>query len=166
MRRPIAVMLAVALIVGLTAPAAQARGRTATNVALGLASFAVFNQLFGHPTHYPYYPRPVYAAYPTVVVEQPVVIERPVFVQRPVYMPTYYAVPAPYPYASQVAPSQMVVVQPTAPPPPPSHPTVVQYPHGRYELRGDGVQTAYQWVWIPNAPPPPPAAPPPPPTSQ
>ena len=32
----------------------------------------------------------------------------------------------------------------------------VQYPHGRYELRGDGVNTAYQWVWIPNAPPPPP----------
>ena len=39
---------------------------------------------------------------------------------------------------------------------------VVYYPHGRYELRGDGVYTAYQWVWIPSAaavpavPPPPP----------
>jgi hypothetical protein len=41
-------------------------------------------------------------------------------------------------------------------------PTVIQYPHGRYELRGDGVTTAYTWVWIPNPPPPPPppAAPP------
>jgi hypothetical protein len=33
---------------------------------------------------------------------------------------------------------------------------VVEYPHGRYLLRGDGVATAYQWVWLPNPPPPPP----------
>ncbi len=33
---------------------------------------------------------------------------------------------------------------------------VVEYPHGRYLLRGDGVNTAYQWVWLPNPPPPPP----------
>jgi len=39
---------------------------------------------------------------------------------------------------------------------------VIQYSHGRYELRGDGVSTPYRWVWIPNPPPPPPAAPPPP----
>jgi hypothetical protein len=42
--------------------------------------------------------------------------------------------------------------------PPPPMPSVVQYPTGRYELRGDGFTTPYQWVWIPN----PPAAPPPP----
>src|SRR5262249_54988627 len=30
---------------------------------------------------------------------------------------------------------------------------VVQYPHGRYELRGDGVTTAYQWVWVVTAEP-------------
>ena len=166
MRRLIVVILAVALIVGLTAPVGQAQHRTATNVALGLASFAVFSQLFGPLMYYPYYPRPAYATYPTVVVEQPIVIERPVVVQRPVYTTTYYAPSAPYPYASQILSSQVVVVQPAPPPPPPSHPTVVQYPHGRYELRGDGIHTAYQWVWIPNAPPPPPAAPPPPPASQ
>src|SRR2546428_13029657 len=47
----------------------------------------------------------------------------------------------------------------------PPYPTVVQYPHGRYELRGDGIQMPYQWVWIPNPPlpPPPPAAAPAPP---
>jgi hypothetical protein len=32
-------------------------------------------------------------------------------------------------------------------------PRVVQYAHGRYELRGDGVSVPYAWVWIPNAVP-------------
>jgi hypothetical protein len=54
----------------------------------------------------------------------------------------------------------------TAPPPP--MPTVVEYAHGRYELRGDGVTTPYVWVWIPNPPPspPPPAPVAPPPESR
>lgn len=125
MRKLIALVLAVALIVGVAAPAAYAG--TGTKVALGLASFAVFNQLIGGFLG----PRPVYAAHPprTVVVERPV----------PVY--------------------REVVVQPALPP---AYATVVQYPHGRYELRGDGVYTAYQWVWIPNVP----VAPPPPPPPQ
>jgi hypothetical protein len=38
--------------------------------------------------------------------------------------------------------------------------SVIQYPTGRYELRGDGVVAPYQWVWIPNPPPAPPTAPP------
>jgi len=29
----------------------------------------------------------------------------------------------------------------------------VVYPHGKYVLYGDGVNQAYQWVWIPTAPP-------------
>jgi hypothetical protein len=46
-------------------------------------------------------------------------------------------------------------------------PTVVEYATGRYELRGDGVTSAYQWVWIPRPPagPPPEAAPEPAPQS-
>ena len=32
----------------------------------------------------------------------------------------------------------------------------VVYPHGRYVLQGDGVNSAYQWVWIPNPPSQPP----------
>jgi hypothetical protein len=128
----LAVLLAVPLALGAAVPAAHAGA--ATNAALGLASFAVFNQLIAPMLH----PRPAYAAYRT----HEVIYERPVYVERPVY----------------TSPSQVVVVQP-----PPPHPTVVQYAHGRYELRGDGVHAAYQWVWIPNAPPPPPAAPPPPP---
>ena len=50
-----------------------------------------------------------------------------------------------------------------APAPPPS---VVEFPTGRYELRGDGMTVPYNWVWIPNAPTlPPDELPPPAPSS-
>lgn len=127
MRGITALVVGIALMVGVVVPAAHAG--TATNVALGLASFAVFNQVVGgglfHPRHA--FARPV-------VVERSVVYTRPVVYSQP---PVIYTQPAAYP-------------------------TVVQYPNGRYELRGDGVYTAYQWVWIASAPlpPPPPPAPP------
>lgn len=127
MRRLVALVLAASLMLGVATPVAYAG--TATDVALGLASFAVFNQIVRPLLH----PRPAHAA---VVRTESVVYTTP----------TVYAVP-----------SQVVVVKP---PPLPAVPTVVQYPHGRYELRGDGVTTQYHWVWIPNPPPPPPAAPP------
>src|SRR5215470_17620067 len=38
----------------------------------------------------------------------------------------------------------------------------IEYPGGRYELRGDGVTIPYNWVWIPNPPAGPPAPAPPP----
>lgn len=43
-------------------------------------------------------------------------------------------------------------------------PTSVTYPEGRYQLYGDGVTTAYYWVWVPAgtrapAPPVPPPLP-------
>jgi hypothetical protein len=38
-------------------------------------------------------------------------------------------------------------------------PGVIEYPTGRYELRGDGISTPHTWVWIPNPPPPPESAP-------
>lgn len=41
----------------------------------------------------------------------------------------------------------------------PTRPSVIEYPTGRYELRGDGISTPYVWVWIPNPPPPPASAP-------
>ncbi len=124
MRRLIVLLLISTLTVGLAAPAAYAGGNTAQNVALGLASFAVFNQVVGPFLH----PRPVHAT--------PVYVSQPVYVSPP--------------------PQQVIVVQP----PPPPAPTVVYYPHGRYELRANGIQ--YYWVWIPNPPPPPPAMPAPP----
>lgn len=75
----------------------------------------------------------------------------------PVYWPPTVVHAAPPVYAA--APGY-------APPSPPPLPRVVEFPGGRYELRGDGFYTPYSWVWIPNPPaaapvPPPPTAPPP-----
>ena len=147
MRRLIALALVVALTLAFTAPTAEARhGHVVVDIgtAVGLALVAPLIIVGSILSPLVYQP-PVYA-YP------PPVIQRPVVAQQPVYAAPAYAPPPPV-YASRtVAP----------PPPPASHSNTVQYPHGRYELRGDGVRTAYQWVWIPNAPPPPPppAAPP------
>ena len=69
--------------------------------------------------------------------------------------PAYYGAPV---YGADYAPPVNTVS--VAPPPPPM-PSVVEYPNGRFELRGDGMTSPYNWVWIPNPPPPPPAGPPP-----
>lgn len=144
MKRIVAsVVLAIALIAVIAAPAFA--GGAAVSVALGLASFAVFNQLvFGlftptvwaSTTYYPpypvYYAPAVYAAPPVVYTAPPVVYTAPPVV--------YTAPPAPAPSTAMV-------------------PTEVVYAHGRYVLRGDGITTPYQWVWIANAPPAPPAPP-------
>ena len=76
----------------------------------------------------------------------------------PAYGPPteYYPPPVSYP-----APVGNVIVFAPSPEPAPM-PTVVEFSTGRYELRGDGMATAYFWVWIPN----PPSAPPPAPPSQ
>src|SRR5262245_38410038 len=65
---------------------------------------------------------------------------QPVYGVQPTYAPPAYTVAA------------------TPPPPPPPMPSVVEYPNGRFELRGDGMTMPYNWVWIPNPPPPPPVA--------
>lgn len=82
MRQLIVVLLVSAVTLGLAVPAAYA-GDTATNVALGLASFAVFNQLVGPLLYqgsapaapvYVYQPPPpqvIYVAPPQVVVIHP-----------------------------------------------------------------------------------------------
>lgn len=54
------------------------------------------------------------------------------------------------------SPATAVVVTPAAP-----AQRIYTYPHGRYELRGDGTAVSpYVWIWIPTAvtalPPPPP----------
>jgi hypothetical protein len=79
--------------------------------------------------------------------------------------PVYYAPPAYYePPASYSAPINYGPLTSYAPPRSPTvsvapapMPSVVQFPTGRYELRGDGVSMPHTWVWIPN---PPTAAPP------
>jgi hypothetical protein len=111
-------------------------------VALGLASFAVFNQLFGPlfyprvaPVYYLPYGAPYYAP-PTVYHGSYVTSYYPAaYYHAPYSAPVYYP-PRAYAYVA------------------PSPPTVVQYPHGRYELRGDGLSVPYRWVWIPGAPAP------------
>lgn len=101
--------------------------------------------------HRPFFP---FFVGPSVVVTSPVVVAPPVYSAPPVF---YGGVPA---YAYNSAPAY-------APPPPPPMPRVVEFPTGRYELRGDGVYAPYSWVWIPNPPvaPPPPAPPIAPPAS-
>ena len=77
--------------------------------------------------------------------------------------PAFYAPPPFYGTAGAgavvTAPPMMYggpAYAPPAPAPPaPSQPRIVEYPTGRYELRGDGVGTPHIWVWIPNPPPPP-----------
>lgn len=67
--------------------------------------------------------------------------------------PVYSAPPPPAVYTAPPA------VYATAPAPPAIRREVV-YTHGRHVLLGDGVTTAYQWVWVPNPPAGPPPAPP------
>ena len=125
MRRIIGSVALIATLVGVSAPAARAG--TSTDVALGLASFAVFNQVVAPwltPYREPTYHRRDFV-YETVVTQPAVVYQQPIV----------YAPPAP----------------------PPAQPTVVQYPHGRYELRSQGYE--YVWVWIPAVAPPPPPPP-------
>jgi hypothetical protein len=71
--------------------------------------------------------------------------------------PVVYTPPVVYPPPAYVSPPAYA---------PPATPTVVQYPTGRYELRGDGMTTPYVWVWVPNPPPGPPPAPPAPPAAE
>ena len=148
MRRLIALALVVALTLALTAPTAEAwHGHVVVGIgtAVGLAlvaPFIIVGSILSPLVQQP----PVYAY-------QPPVVERPVL-QQPVYGAPAYAAPAYAPPPPAYAPRTAALQ-----PPPASQPNTVQYPHGRYELRGDGVRTAYQWVWIPNVPPPP-AAPP------
>src|SRR5262245_20360385 len=79
------------------------------------------------------------------------------------YAPAYTPPPVYYadPLVSVPAMARSVALAP-APPTSPPLPTVVEFPTGRYELRGDGLQVPYTWVWIPNPPtaPPPSSAPP------
>jgi hypothetical protein len=73
------------------------------------------------------------------------------------YAPQYYGPQ----YSAPTYPAPAAGAISVAPAPP--APSVVAFPGGHYELRGDGVTAPYQWVWVPNppsAPPAPLAAPP------
>jgi hypothetical protein len=114
------------------------------------------------------------------VVRSPLAVTRP-FPARPRAFPhRFHAFPRSFaivnPYPLYVAPPAVYVAPPVsygaqayaapltspgttylgAAPGAEATPSVVYYPHGRYELRGDGINVPYVWVWIPNPPPPPP----------
>jgi hypothetical protein len=100
---------------------------------------------FQHPLHR----RFVSVWSPAVVYAlPPVAYDTPTYYDPPAYDP-----PAVYDPAPVYAPSATIS---TAPPN-----DTIEYPTGRYQLRGDGVSMPYTWVWIPNPPPSPPAAAPP-----
>ncbi|PYM42226.1 MAG: hypothetical protein DME16_24085, partial [Candidatus Rokuibacteriota bacterium] len=154
MRRVLAVLLVVTCVVALAPPAAHAGGHGAARVAIGLATFAIFAP-FIIAGEILSLALPPYRA-PAVVVAPPPAYYAP----APAYSvppPAYYA-PAPaYSAPPPAYSAPPAYVRQTYAAPAPAQPTVFQYPHGRYELRGDGITTAYQWVWISNqtiAPPP------------
>jgi hypothetical protein len=89
--------------------------------------------VYGAPYYWPYYDTPLYNP-------------------APVYSPPVVVYGAPYPPMG----GQLSLT-----PPPPPTPSVVPFPTGRYELRGDGVTEPYRWVWIPNPPTEPPSPVPP-----
>jgi len=114
-----------------------------------------------HPHHFG--PRPPFVRPPlpiAVVGGAPAVVYAapPLYDQAyspPAYYPSAYYPAAYYdPSASYAPPSGTVSFAPD--------PTqrIVQFPTGRYEMRGDGVSTPYTWVWIPNPPTSPPPTPP------
>ena len=102
-------------------------------------------------------------AFPRHVTVFSTVIAPPVLFYPPPLVaatPAYPAVPyaGPSPYVPPLTYDVSTFSAPAAPPPPPV-PRVVEFPTGRYELRGDGIQTPYTWVWIPNPPTAPPTQP-------
>jgi len=147
MRRVLAVLLVVTCVVALAPPAAHAGGHGAARVAIGLATFAIFAP-FIIAGEILSLALPPYRA-PAVVVAPPPAYYAP----APAYSalpPAYYA-PAPAysaPPSAYSAPT--AYVRQTYAAPAPAQPRVIQYPGGRYELHGDGIATAYEWVWIPN----------------
>ena len=147
MRRMLAVLLVVTCVVALAPPAAHAGGHGAARVAIGLATFAIFAP-FIIAGEILSLALPPYRA-PAVVVAPPPAYYAP----APAYSvppPAYYA-PAPaYSAPPPAYSAPPAYVRQTYAAPAPAQPRVIQYPGGRYELRGDGIATAYEWVWIPN----------------
>ncbi len=146
MGRILAVLLVAVFLVASAAPAAHAGGHGPGRGVIGLVAFAIFapfiivGEVLAHTV-------------PRVVVVAPAPVYYP---PAPVYQapPVYYSPPPVY--SAPPAAHQAYAAPASA------QPRVIYYPHGRYVLQGDGVVTAYKWVWIPNPPiPPPPAGPPP-----
>ena len=138
MKKLVALVALAAVLLGVALPPAAAHGGHGHghghgHGALALAAFAAFNVLFLPFTLAAALVPPVVYAPPAPVYSSPAPVyssPAPVVDTRPTYAAA--AAPAPAPAVSRQ----------------------VVYPHGRYVLFGDGVNRAYQWIWVPNAPPP------------
>ena len=123
-----------------------------------------FSRPFHHPSFHrpffdrPFFDRPFFHRFAFVGIASPVIVYAapPVFYGPPASVdpPAVYSPPA-YPTSPAVYDPSVARTVSIAPPLPPM-PSVVEYPSGRYELRGDGMTTPYTWVWVPNPPPFPP----------
>jgi hypothetical protein len=133
MKKLMAVVVLGAIVIAMSPVAAHANGAVAAALALG--AFATFSILTA-----PFW---AFAAYPPVAY-QPVYSTPPAYYSAP---PVTYAPPS---YAPSYGAAPAIQRE-------------VLYANGRHVLYGDGVTTAYRWVWVPNPPPPPAGAPPPPP---
>ena len=133
MKKLVALVALAVVLLGVALPPADAHGGHGHgHGALALAAFAAFNVLFRPFTLAAALVPPVVYAPPAAVYSSPA----PAVYSSPA--PAVYTRPA---YAAASAPAPAVSRQ-------------VVYPHGRYVLFGDGVNRAYQWIWVPNAPPP------------
>ena len=102
----------------------------------------------GHrPMHHPIkrYPYWGYGGYAPSLFYTPYVSPEPTVVYQPIVV---YSQPSEYAPSPSPSPSMELGLPPM--------PSVIPYPDGRYVLMGDGINSAYRWVWIPN----PPSAPP------
>ena len=151
-RSPIVSVVSLAIVATLTVSVTAARAqRTHEEVSggHGIVSRRVgARPLAHHPfdnhrfAHHPFAPFSVIAVSAPPVWDGPFAYYDPAPVYTP---PVVYSVPA----------EATVSI---APGPPPMS-SVIQYPTGRYELRGDGISIPLRWVWIPNPPTAPPIEP-------
>jgi len=176
--RAVVVAVAGALVAGvLLAPIAaladRSHGRRAGDavvprpfVSQGIGRPPVSRRPFFHRRVVPFAAAPVvvYALPPPVVYSVPAPSDPPVVYNSTVV----YSAPAVYNSPAVYGPPAVYDPPPVARAPvtgavslPPATPSVIEYPTGRYELRGDGVTVLYTWVWIPNPPPAPPESAPP-----
>jgi hypothetical protein len=130
MRKLFAVALVVLVAIAMMAPSADAwvRGQWhGGGHGHGGRVFVGFG--FYGPGWWGGYPYPYYGyGYPYYAYPPPMVYTAP---------PAQYSAPAP----AMSEPAQPAAVQ-----------REVIYPHGKYVLEGDGVTTAYKWVWFSNTP--------------
>ena len=141
---PVALVATLVLVTGVALPprvalAADRHHPGGATSVVGPMAHRPFVHPFGQPSVF--HPFFLHQFVPFVVAAPPYVVFAP---------PPVLFTPPPVIY---LQPPQVLTLMP---PPPPPTPSVIEYPNGRYTLRGDGSTTPYTWTWIPTPPPAPP----------